>query len=302
MKKSASNHLLALVAGMLLCLTTAASMAAEAPSGDSSFQNLSLRLKGIIILGNSPQALITMSGVEEELLVGEGDLVEGYTVQRIEDGVLTLTKGNVTESVAMENSKIVKADTAAKVYTPEYNGPDSIKTIKVAEAPLKVKTAACPVEVASAPSVASPARAKKADSHPAFVRPVKGGWISSTFGFRSGPMTNIGIRGSSNHEGIDIAGPSGTMVHAAADGVVRESGWSFATGQFISVKHDDSWETRYYHLSRRYVAEGEKVKAGQNIAASGNSGASTGPHLHFEIRKDGRAINPANFIYSLRKY
>lgn len=293
MKKAASTHFPALVIGMLLCLMTVGSMASAA---DPSFQNLNLRLKGIIILGNSPQALITMSGVEEELLVGEGDLVEGYTVQHIDDDTVTLAKGNVTESVAMENSKVVKADTTAKIYTSDYSGPDPIKTIKTAEAPLKVKVA-CPVEVA----VASP-RHKRVDSHPDFVRPVTGGWISSGFGFRSGPMTSIGIRGSSNHEGIDIAGPLGTAVHAAAEGIVKDSGWSFATGQYITLKHDDNWETRYYHLSRRYVSEGESVKAGQSIAASGNSGASTGPHLHFEIRKDGRAVNPANFIYSLRKY
>ncbi len=85
------------------------------------------------------------------------------------------------------------------------------------------------------------------------------------------------------HKGMDIPVPFGSSVHAIADGEVVESGYGRGTGYFITLRHADGWLSRYFHLASARVRKGEKLTAGEEIAASGSSGFSTGPHLHLEI-------------------
>lgn len=120
----------------------------------------------------------------------------------------------------------------------------------------------------------------------AFLRPVTGGWISSRFGSRWGRL----------HAGVDIAVPTGTPVRAAADGVVKFSGRNGGYGLLVTIDHGEKVETRYGHNSRLIVQKGQKVKAGQIIAYSGNTGNSTGPHVHFEIRLKGQPYDPLKYI------
>ena len=120
----------------------------------------------------------------------------------------------------------------------------------------------------------------------AFDRPVSGGWISSRFGPRWGRL----------HAGLDIAVPTGTIVRAAADGIVTFSGSNGGYGLLVRIDHGDGVETRYAHNSRLVVKAGQRVKRGQIIAYSGNTGNSTGPHLHFEIRLRGVAYDPLKYI------
>lgn len=116
--------------------------------------------------------------------------------------------------------------------------------------------------------------------------------ISSTFGKRVAPKKGA----SSNHMGIDYASPKGTPVYAPADGVV-----SIATkgvkgyGTMVKVKHSFGFETIYGHLSNYIVSPGDSVKMGKVIAYVGNTGVSTGPHLHYEIQKNGVNVNPISF-------
>lgn len=120
----------------------------------------------------------------------------------------------------------------------------------------------------------------------AFLRPVSGGWISSRFGQRWGRL----------HAGVDIAVPTGTPVRAAADGVVKFAGNNGGYGLLVTIDHGENVETRYAHNSRIVVKKGQRVKAGQVIAYSGNTGNSTGPHLHFEIRLNGKPYDPLKYI------
>jgi hypothetical protein len=121
------------------------------------------------------------------------------------------------------------------------------------------------------------------------IKPVSG-IISSRFGARSS------IR-SSAHTGLDIATSTGTPVLAAASGTVTFSGWKGSYGYLLVITHSNGVQTYYGHCSKLYVSAGQNVAQGQNIAAVGSTGNSTGPHLHFEIRVNGIAYNPQNYLY-----
>lgn len=117
------------------------------------------------------------------------------------------------------------------------------------------------------------------------------GRISSGFGWRS-----ISVAGNRFHGGIDIAAPSATPVRAARGGVVTRAGWVGAYGYLVVLDHGGGWETRYAHLSRIDVRVGERVAQGAAVGLVGSTGASTGPHLHFEVRRDGQALDPLAYL------
>lgn len=142
-----------------------------------------------------------------------------------------------------------------------------------------------PVEVA--PSAPPP---------PAFVfdAPLPGRVIDSPFGLRQMPWEENGRL----HQGVDIAAPAGAPVRAAADGVVKRTGVSPTYGRFVEVMHKGGLNTMYAHLKApaRNVKRGAYLRRGDVVAFVGNSGRSTGSHLHFEIRKDDKPLNPVFFL------
>lgn len=101
---------------------------------------------------------------------------------------------------------------------------------------------------------------------------------------------------SEGHAGIDLAVPVGSDVRAAGGGIIKEAGNDTAYGLFVLVRHPDGYETMYGHLSRVLVVRGDPVRAGQVIGLSGNSGRSTAPHLHFEVRRNGRSVDPLTLV------
>jgi len=120
-----------------------------------------------------------------------------------------------------------------------------------------------------------------------FSMPVRANFrLTSGFGQRWGRL----------HAGTDFAGPIGTPIHATADGVVTHAGWSSGYGRLIKIRHDFGIETRYAHLNSMDVRVGQRVSRGDRIGALGNSGRSTGPHLHYEVRESGNPVNPMNYI------
>lgn len=123
-------------------------------------------------------------------------------------------------------------------------------------------------------------------------RPVSAGWISSYFGKRTDPFTGK----PANHTGIDFAGKLGADVVAVADGVVTWSADRYGYGVMVEINHGNGYSTRYAHNSRNLVEVGDEVKKGQAVALMGETGRATGPNLHFEVLKDGRRVNPVNFI------
>ena len=127
---------------------------------------------------------------------------------------------------------------------------------------------------------------------PTYIKPVSGGRLSSTFGRRNAPTRGA----SSNHQGVDWAIAKGSTVMASSGGKVTKAGWAKGYGYVVYIQHPDGKETRYGHLSKVLVSVGQTVRQGDKIALSGNSGVSTGPHLHFEIRINGTAVNPLKYL------
>ena len=119
------------------------------------------------------------------------------------------------------------------------------------------------------------------------------GRITSTFGHRENPFTGENVE---THKGLDIKGPLGGPVKAMARGVVEFAGLRGGFGNCIMLKHGNGFETLYGHLSKILVRVDQKIEIGQQIGNIGSTGRSTGPHLHYEVHKNGQQINPASFL------
>ena len=135
--------------------------------------------------------------------------------------------------------------------------------------------------VAPRSQVAVPSRMPLADSK-----------LTSSFGMRTHPV----LGGRRAHKGIDLAAPVGTPVYATADGIVSRADWFSSYGLYVSIEHGAALQTRFAHMSRLAVAAGERVKKGDIIGYVGTTGRSTGPHLHYEVRVAGEAVNPIPYM------
>lgn len=124
-----------------------------------------------------------------------------------------------------------------------------------------------------------------------FRWPVRGR-ITSWFGWRSDPFSGR----KTYHNALDIAAPIGTTIFAANEGVVSDSGYSPIMGKFVAIKHSGGWSTFYGHMSVIAVTPGQSVRSGTRIGNVGNTGYTTGPHVHFSIFKNGRAVNPSSLL------
>ncbi|MEQ8743932.1 M23 family metallopeptidase [Parasphingorhabdus sp.] len=123
-------------------------------------------------------------------------------------------------------------------------------------------------------------------------KPSSTGMISSSYGYRRDPFTG----GGAMHSGMDFKGPLGQPILAAAGGRVTHAGWKSGYGKCVEITHGNGLMTRYAHLSKIGVATGQKIEQGVQLGAMGSTGRSTGTHLHFEVRLNGRAINPRPFL------
>ncbi|MFC0203571.1 M23 family metallopeptidase [Novosphingobium soli] len=124
--------------------------------------------------------------------------------------------------------------------------------------------------------------------------PLTASRMSSSFGMREHPI----LGGRRGHKGVDLAAPVGTPIYATADGTVSRASWFSGYGLFVSLEHGGEMQTRYGHMSRLNVAEGQRVHKGDIIGFVGSTGNSTGPHLHYEVRVSGEAVNPIPYMQS----
>ena len=123
-------------------------------------------------------------------------------------------------------------------------------------------------------------------------RPVESGYISSLYGQRTDPFDG----NQASHHGLDFAGAAGTQVLAVADGIVSHTGTDGGYGRLVEVTHGNGYLTRYAHNAKVLVKPGQRVKRGDPIALMGSSGRSTGTHVHFEVLRDGKPMNPLSFV------
>jgi murein DD-endopeptidase MepM/ murein hydrolase activator NlpD len=135
------------------------------------------------------------------------------------------------------------------------------------------------------------ARELKEEIHPE-GRPVANGFISSYFGERTDPLDGR----EAFHKGVDFAGTAGSQVVAVAAGIVTWAGARSGFGKLVEINHGDGYITRYAHNERTLVTVGQTVKRGEPVALMGSTGRSTGPHVHFEVVRNGRPVDPLTFI------
>lgn len=173
-------------------------------------------------------------------------------------------------------------------YTENINDI-SIETVQVAQAQMEEKVSALVAEEQAKKEEEEKSKYPNINGVLLAVTPVSGS-ITSRFGVVSS------IR-SGAHTGTDIAAPTGTPIKAVANGTVTFAERSGSYGNLIKITHENGVETWYGHCSKLYATVGQQVKAGDIIAAVGSTGNSTGPHLHLEIRVNGTAINPQNYLY-----
>jgi murein DD-endopeptidase MepM/ murein hydrolase activator NlpD len=125
-----------------------------------------------------------------------------------------------------------------------------------------------------------------------FLHPVRGARLTSPFGWRNDPFD--GVR--RHHAAVDLAAPVGTLVRAAMDGEIIGRGFNSILGNFVIIRHSSQYQTLYAHLDTILVRNGERVRQGAQIGTVGNTGRSTGPHLHFMVYRNGRAVNPLDYF------
>jgi murein DD-endopeptidase MepM/ murein hydrolase activator NlpD len=138
--------------------------------------------------------------------------------------------------------------------------------------------------------LAALARARTLAAIPS-LNPVGGG-VNAAFGWRTNPWSEF-------HQGLDLAADDGTPVHAAAAGIVVSAGWEGGYGLKVDLDHGNGYHTWYCHLSRAGVSPGQHVSKGETIAAAGSTGESTGPHLHYQVMRDGVAVDPMPYLHGV---
>ena len=198
--------------------------------------------------------------------IAEGEQAIPYTVKTVSDNTMNIgQKKVVTRGVEGKKYVVEKVTKVNGSVTSREVQSEQILSEPVTQV-IKVGT-------------------KKSIATGSFTRPVYG-TVTSRYGYRS--------RGY--HTGIDIATSSGTAIVAADGGTVSSAGWSGGYGYLVVINHGNGYQTYYAHCSKLLVSKGQKVSKGQTIARVGSTGNSTGPHLHFEVRKNGSIVNPASYI------
>ena len=222
-------------------------------------------------------------------------IVEKYGVKNLPEGVKMASDDDIDEDEDDEDSEEDENDGTEKTIkiseVPEISSVDDTVN-KVYEKPV-INVSKTKENTSAYKQVAKTVVSET--SYPTnlgvtLIQPVSGGTISSRFGIRS----------RDNHKGLDIAAPRGTAIKAAASGTVifAGSGAPYSGyGNVVVIQSTSSVTIRYGHCSALYVKKGESVVQGQVIAAVGSTGISTGNHLHFEIRYNGKAVNPQNYVY-----
>lgn len=251
----------------------------------------------------------TVNSIAKEFNVSTSDIKDmetGETVSKAESGsrvriqkkidplkVITIEKGTTTETIPFETEEKQSADLYKDETYVQQEGADGRQAITgtiTKENGKETKRNISKKEVIKEPVkkivLIGTKERPKTDPTGTFATPIRGATITSEFGARWGRM----------HEGIDYGAPTGTPIYASDGGTVTLAGVYGGYGNCVEIKHSGGYSTRYGHMSRFAVSNGDKVYQGQVIGYVGNTGRSTGSHLHFEVRLNGVAQNPRNYV------
>ncbi len=257
--------------------------------------------------GDTLASLAARSGTTAEALARVNDIAGDTVLQR---GQSVLLPGGA-DGLAGGRGGVGGAGPMTGPMTDAGRSGNGAAMAPIAPGPPAASGAAPGVAAAAVPGDAAPARDRlrrlqDADLSAAVARlpavsfedhtfraPVQGR-VSSRFGWRA-----LSVNGNHFHAGVDLAVALGTPVRAARDGVVAKAGWGGTYGNVVYLDHGDGTQTRYAHLSRIEVHDGESLRQGDVLGLAGSTGASTGPHVHFELRFDGRAVDPLDYLQGM---
>ncbi|HET9629915.1 MAG TPA: M23 family metallopeptidase [Novosphingobium sp.] len=214
-------------------------------------------------------------------------------------GLASLVTANPAFANASANADILaplRAAQAAKQQSGDEEFRQLFSSWKSMDNPAARQNLVSIARPASSMGNAIPGFAPQKVSIPSLV-PVDGVKLTSEFGMRWHPV----LGGRRQHKGVDLAAPMGTPIHAAADGMVERADWFSGYGLYVAIEHGGEIETRYGHMSRLNVAAGQMVHKGDIIGYVGTTGRSTGPHLHYEVRVAGEAVNPMPYLQGLQR-
>ena len=276
-------------------------------NGNTGFVEILCSSKSIGELLNNAEYISRISGYDRNMLVAfqkvvtnvenqEAELKKEYKeLQTMQDNLIT-KQDSVNELIKNKQSEIQSltselGDTKNKLAQLEAAAAEAERKQKEAAAAKKAQAAA-KKNTSSSGSSAGSAGASVVSGNGTFTHPCPGGYISSGFGYRTQPIAGA----STNHKGIDFAAATGTPIYAAAAGTVISAGYAGNAGNLLVISHGNGLLTYYMHCNAIYVSAGQKVSRGQNVAAVGTTGNSTGPHLHFQVMLNGTPVNPANYL------
>jgi len=295
----------------LLCLITVGSLwAAEATKGKPT--DLNVRIIGTASFQGKFTALIEDLNTRSDSFYKVGDPIYGYQITAISAEGVSLQKDGAASYLAFDSQAIAERvepknsrEVALVVPTMAEPAGESTRNFYTDSAasksttrwdlftPKKEKEVKKPSlageAVKSAKAVASAVASRFALPISNYKR------MSSGFGYRKHPIGG----GSKMHKGLDLSANRGTRILSADSGVIKFSGWKGGYGYCVVVDHQNGYETLYGHCSKLIADAGDNVNRGDLIAEVGSTGASTGNHLHFEVHKNGTAIDPAQFLPDL---
>lgn len=281
-------------------------------NGNTGFIDILCSSKSIGEFLNNAEYISTISGYDRNMLVEfqkvvtnvenqEAALKKEYAeLQTMQDDLIT-KQDDVNELLTSKQSEIQSldselGDTKNKLAQLEAAAAEAERKQKeaaaAAEAAKKAQAAAAQKNTTSSSGTSGSAGASVVSGNGTFTHPCPGGYISSGFGYRTQPIAGA----STNHKGIDFAAATGTPIYAAAEGTVISAGYAGNAGNLLVISHGNGLLTYYMHCNAIYVSAGQKVSRGQNVAAVGTTGNSTGPHLHFQVMLNGTPVNPANYL------
>lgn len=285
-----------------------------------AFEELGLQLVGVAFFQGKATCFIKHPGNSTHMIYTVGDVIDGHRIAAIQDNSVTFERegvqfwlmlndpGESDRDPAETTEYALDAPEATAGVDPSAGVPDPIiaKIDNIFDTAPQLKSRTSKYESAQLIEDAGDdsrdgsrsrddSRSRKTSFTTArsmkFIMPIDGE-LTSSFGYRRDPWGG----GRRYHYGVDLAAPYGTSVHAAADGVVTQVRRSFTRGRYVTIRHDNGYETLYLHLSKQMVEEGDRIKQGGVIGREGSTGRSTGPHLHFEIHHNGRAIDPSTHL------
>ncbi len=270
------------------------------------FDALGVTMAGMATFMGESSVFLKYRGQNDQVICGVGQIIGGFKIVSIQPGYTVFERdgGRIWLAVGDSAGRVENATPAPSpqsapeedpLFVPIRNKSANSRTKVLTKAYKETLDSDGLTQESDAPAFRSgsrPAQASMQDGR--FMMPVRG-FVTSPFGYRKAPTG--GAR--KYHQGIDLQGGEGSPVVAAAGGTVVSVSYSWAKGNNVLVQHADGYETAYFHFSKVAVKTGQKVRQGDVLGFEGDTGIATGPHLHFEIHKNGVPVDPALYLKGL---